>query len=116
VCLWLTGALILSPDFVRELQAQSTSVLYPLLACNGPVFEISLDMSIVRPKPTLERSAAERKDWSARQAAETNRLSKSTVRRVFQTFALQSHRIKTFKLPNDAVFVEKVSRCNRKSQ
>jgi putative transposase len=45
---------------------------------------------------------------SVRQAAEANRLSKSTVHRVFQTFALQPHRSKTFKLSNDPFFVEKV--------
>jgi putative transposase len=46
--------------------------------------------------------------WSIRQAAEVNRLSKSTVHRVFQTFALQPHRSKTFKLSTDPFFVEKV--------
>lgn len=46
--------------------------------------------------------------WSVRQAAEANRLSKSTVHRVFRTFALQPHRSKTFKLSNDPFFVEKV--------
>ena len=46
--------------------------------------------------------------WSVRQAAQANRLSKSTVHRVFQTFALQPHRTKTFKLSNDPFFVEKV--------
>src|SRR6201993_1167902 len=46
--------------------------------------------------------------WSVRQAAEVNRLSKSTVHRVFQTFALQPHRSKTFKLSTDPFFVEKV--------
>jgi putative transposase len=46
--------------------------------------------------------------WSVRQAAEANRLSKSTVHRVFQTFALQPHRTKSFKLSNDPFFVEKV--------
>jgi putative transposase len=46
--------------------------------------------------------------WSVRQAAEANRLSKSTVHRVFQTFALQPHRSKSLKLSNDPFFVEKV--------
>jgi len=41
-------------------------------------------------------------------AAEVNRLSKSTVHRVFQTFALQPHRSKSFKLSTDPFFVEKV--------
>ena len=46
--------------------------------------------------------------WSVRQAAEVNGLSKSTVHRVFQSFALQPHRSKTFKLSTDPFFVEKV--------
>jgi len=46
--------------------------------------------------------------WSVRQAAEVNRLSKSTVHRLFQTFALQPHRSKNFKLSTDPFFVEKV--------
>jgi putative transposase len=46
--------------------------------------------------------------WSVRQAAEANRISKSTVHRVFQTFAVQPHRSKTFKLSTDPFFVEKV--------
>jgi putative transposase len=39
--------------------------------------------------------------WSVRQAAEANHLSKSTVHRVFQTFSLQPHRSKAFKLSTD---------------
>jgi putative transposase len=46
--------------------------------------------------------------WSVRQAAEVNRISKSTVHRVFQTFSVQPHRSKTFKLSTDPFFVEKV--------
>lgn len=41
-------------------------------------------------------------------AAETNRLSKSSVHRVLQLFALQPHRSKSFKLSTDPFFVEKV--------
>jgi putative transposase len=46
--------------------------------------------------------------WTVRPAAEANGLSKSSVHRVFQLFAVQSHRSKTFKLSNDPFFVEKV--------
>jgi putative transposase len=56
---------------------------------------------------TLKSAPPAGTHWSVRQAAETNRLSKSTVHRVFQTFALQPHRTKTFKLSNDPFFVEK---------
>jgi putative transposase len=57
---------------------------------------------------TLKTKPAAGTHWSVRQAAEANRLSKSTVHRVFQTFALQPHRTKSFKLSNDPFFVEKV--------
>ena len=46
--------------------------------------------------------------WSVRLAAEENGLSKSTVHRVFQIFAVQPHRSKSFKLSTDPFFVEKV--------
>jgi putative transposase len=57
---------------------------------------------------TLKTAPPAGTHWSVRQAAEANRLSKSTVHRVFQTFALQPHRTRTFKLSNDPFFVEKV--------
>jgi transposase len=57
---------------------------------------------------TLKTKPAAGTHWSVRQAAEANRLSKSTVHRLFQTFALQPHRTKSFKLSNDPFFVEKV--------
>lgn len=46
--------------------------------------------------------------WSVRQVAQANRLSKSIVHRVFQTFSLQPHLTKSFKLSNDPFFAEKV--------
>jgi putative transposase len=46
--------------------------------------------------------------WSVRQAAEANRLSRSTVHRVFQSFSVQPHSTRNFKLSNDPFFVEKV--------
>jgi hypothetical protein len=46
--------------------------------------------------------------WSVRQAAEASHLSKSTVHRVFRTFAVQPHRSRSFKLSTDPFFIEKV--------
>jgi putative transposase len=43
-----------------------------------------------------------------KRAAEANRISKSTVHRLFQTFAVQPHRSKTCKLSTDPFFVEMV--------
>jgi putative transposase len=43
-----------------------------------------------------------------RQAAEASGISKSTVHRLFQTFAVQPHRTRSFKLSTDPFFIEKV--------
>jgi putative transposase len=57
---------------------------------------------------TLKQKPAGATHWSVRLAAEANGVSRSTVHRVFQLFALQPHRTKSFKLSNDPFFVEKV--------
>lgn len=57
---------------------------------------------------TLKQKPPAATHWTVRQAAEANGLSKSSVHRVFQLFALQPHRSKSFKLSNDPFFVEKV--------
>ena len=57
---------------------------------------------------TLKQKPPAGTHWTVRQAAESSSLSKSTVHRVFQLFALQPHRSKSFKLSNDPFFVEKV--------
>jgi putative transposase len=41
-------------------------------------------------------------------AAQASGISKSTVHRLFQAFAVQLHRTRTFKLSNDPFFIEKV--------
>jgi putative transposase len=46
--------------------------------------------------------------WSARSLAAATGISKSTVHRWLQTFSLQPHRQKHFKLSTDPFFVEKV--------
>ena len=43
-----------------------------------------------------------------RSMAKTAKMSATTVRRIWHAFALQAHRVKTFKLSNDPLFVEKV--------
>jgi putative transposase len=46
--------------------------------------------------------------WAIRPMAETTKISKSTVHRIWNAFALQPHRQKSFKLSTDPFFVEKV--------
>jgi putative transposase len=59
-------------------------------------------------KRTLSRKPAGGTHWTIRSAAKDSGISKSTVHRLFQTFALQPHRTRTFKLSTDPFFVEKV--------
>jgi putative transposase len=59
-------------------------------------------------KRTISRKPAGTTHWSVRLAASASGLSKSTVHRLFQTFALQPHRSRGFKLSTDPFFIEKV--------
>src|SRR2546425_3023981 len=59
-------------------------------------------------KRTLSRKPAGGTHWSIRQAAQASGISRSTVHRLFQTFALQPHRSRNFKLSTDPFFVEKI--------
>jgi len=59
-------------------------------------------------KRTLSRKPAGATHWSVRQAARASGISKSTVHRLFQAFALQPHRTRSFKLSTDPFFIEKV--------
>src|SRR6478752_5045861 len=57
---------------------------------------------------TLSRRPAQSTHWSIRQAAQASGISRSTVHRVFQTFGVQPHRTRSFKLSTDPFFIEKV--------
>src|SRR5215472_9825383 len=59
-------------------------------------------------KRTLSRKPPGGTHGSVRQAAQASGISKSTVHRVFQTFAVQPHRSRSFKLSTDPFFLEKV--------
>src|ERR1700752_4738976 len=59
-------------------------------------------------KRPLPRRPAESTHWSIRQAAQASGISRSTVHRVFQTFGVQPHRTRSFKLSTDPFFIEKV--------
>jgi putative transposase len=59
-------------------------------------------------KRTLSRKPAAGTHWTVRQAAQASGISKTTVHRLFQAFAVQPHRTRSFKLSNDPFFVEKV--------
>ena len=57
---------------------------------------------------TLRKKPKNATHWTVRLMAAETRLSKSTVHRIWQAFALQPHRQRHFKLSNDPFFVEKV--------
>jgi len=57
---------------------------------------------------TLESTPKGATHWSTRSMAEASGLSATTVRRIWNPFALQPHRTGTFKLSNDPLFIEKV--------
>ncbi len=59
-------------------------------------------------KRTLSRKPTSGTHWTVREAARASGISKSTVHRLFQAFALQPHRTRSFKLSTDPFFVEKV--------
>jgi transposase len=59
-------------------------------------------------KRTLSGKPTGATHWSVRQAAQASGISKSTVHRLFQAFALQPHRSRSFKLSTDPFFIEKV--------
>ena len=55
-------------------------------------------------KRTLARRPNAATHWTVREAARASGISKSTVHRLFQAFAVQPHRSRTFKLSNDPFF------------
>jgi transposase len=57
---------------------------------------------------TLESAPKDATHWSTRSMAAHLGLSQSAVSRIWRAFGLQPHRVESFKLSTDALFVEKV--------
>jgi len=57
---------------------------------------------------TLETKPKGRTHWSTRKMAEQASVSHTTVGRIWRTFGLQPHVVKSFKISDDPLFVEKV--------
>jgi transposase len=57
---------------------------------------------------TLETAPREATHWSTRAMAQRCGLSQTAVSRIWRAFALQPHRVKSFKLSKDPLFIDKV--------
>ena len=57
---------------------------------------------------TLEETPKNATHWSTRSMADAAGLSQSAISRIWRAFSLQPHRMETFKLSNDQLFVSKV--------
>src|SRR2546425_4112267 len=57
---------------------------------------------------TLETTPRDATHWSTRAMARRCELSQTAVSRIWRAFALQPHRVETFKLSKDPLFIEKV--------
>jgi transposase len=57
---------------------------------------------------TLETKPRGRTHWSTRKMAEKAGVSHTTVGRIWRTFGLQPHVVKSFKISDDPLFIEKV--------
>jgi len=57
---------------------------------------------------TLESTPADATHWSTRSMAKATALSQSAIGRIWRAFALQPHRVETFKLSKDPLFIDKV--------
>lgn len=57
---------------------------------------------------TLETQPPTATHWSTRQMARASGLSQTAICRIWHAFALQPHRVETFKLSRDPLFIEKV--------
>lgn len=57
---------------------------------------------------TLESTPVDATHWSTRSMAKVTGMSQSAISRIWRAFGLQPHRVETFKLSSDPLFIEKV--------
>jgi transposase len=57
---------------------------------------------------TLESTPLDATHWSTRSMAKAVGMSQSAISRIWRAFGLQPHRVETFKLSSDPLFIEKV--------
>jgi transposase len=91
----------------KRFLKQGLMGLYDEQKSGGPR-SISDEQVSLLIRKTLKTTPVGGTHWSCRSIAAETGLSKSTVQRVWQTFGIQPHRQKHFKLSTDPFFVEKV--------
>lgn len=57
---------------------------------------------------TLESTPVDATHWSTRSMANSTGMSQSAISRIWRAFGLRPHRMETFKLSSDPIFIEKV--------
>lgn len=75
---------------------------------SGPPRQITDDRVDEVVRKTLTARPKDATHWSVREMAAETGLSRAAIHRIWQTFGLQPHRVETFKLSTDPLFVEKV--------
>jgi len=83
--------------------------LWEIAAGRGrkPTYDIDKIAAIV--EATLQTKPEGMTHWSCRTMAKSQRVSKSTINNIWQTYSLKPHRVETFKLSRDPKFLEKMT-------
>lgn len=77
-------------------------------APRGHAFAASPDQIAAVAERTLHEDPLAATHWTLRSMAKASGLAPSTIHRIKHEHGLKPHRVETFKLSNDAKFVEKV--------
>jgi len=93
----------------KRFAEQGLECLWQIAAGRGrkPIFGIEQIKAVV--DATLQTKPKGMTHWSCRLMAKRQGMSKSTISNIWRSHNLKPHRVKTFKLPRDPKFVEKLT-------